>query len=197
MSVANQARGAPFLAREVRGATHVAAAFQGRARAAQAATINGEPDAVWAVSGKVLAALVFASDPEKITGIDIIMEPERLATLDVVIGTAWRANPLTSMRSGMAAFLRRSAMLVSGRSEADVRACAWGSQRALADSAVEVGVALSAADRACRHALVFRRLPIARSSLRLFRPAFCFRDPGSAPFESERGVCSRAAPRRV
>lgn len=74
------------MAREVRGAAHVAAAFQGRARAAQAATINAEPGAVWAMSGKVLAAFVFTSDLGKITGIDIIMEPERLAALDVVIG---------------------------------------------------------------------------------------------------------------
>lgn len=86
MSAARQARGAPSLAREVRGAAHVAAAFQGRARAAQAATINAEPGAVWAMSGKVLAAFVFTSDLGKITGIDIIMEPERLAALDVVIG---------------------------------------------------------------------------------------------------------------
>lgn len=84
-AAANQRRGAPVLASEVRGASQVAGAFQGRARAALSALIDGEAGAVWAVGGRVRAAFVFTIEGDKITGIDLVMDPVHLAELDVKI----------------------------------------------------------------------------------------------------------------
>ncbi|HEY0745841.1 MAG TPA: sigma-70 family RNA polymerase sigma factor [Steroidobacteraceae bacterium] len=85
MAAANERRGAPSLAPEVRGASLIADAFKGRARAALSALINGEAGAVWAMGGQVRAAFVFMMGRGKITEIDIIMEPGHLAELDVKI----------------------------------------------------------------------------------------------------------------
>src|SRR5579862_3049212 len=85
IAAARQTQGAPGIAAEVRGASQVARVFQGRAAAALPALIDGEAGAVWAMGGKVLAAFVFKFDGGRITGIDLIMEPERLAALDVKI----------------------------------------------------------------------------------------------------------------
>jgi RNA polymerase sigma factor (sigma-70 family) len=76
-------RGAPVLAAEVRGATAVANAFKGRARAAQSVTIDGEPAAIWASGGQVRAAFVFAITNGRITGIELVMEPDHLAVMDI------------------------------------------------------------------------------------------------------------------
>jgi RNA polymerase sigma factor (sigma-70 family) len=84
-AAANQQRGAPVLAPEVRGAALVADAFKGRARGAKTAAIDGEPGAVWAVGGQVRAAFAFTIKGGKITGIDLIMDPAHLAELDVKI----------------------------------------------------------------------------------------------------------------
>lgn len=80
-----QAQGAPALNEEARGAARVASAFQGRARGAAPALIDGEAGAVWAMGGRVLAAFIFTIEGDKITGIDIVMEPAHLAELDVQI----------------------------------------------------------------------------------------------------------------
>lgn len=84
-AAARQARGAPVLAPEVHGAARVANAFRGRARAALPALIDGEAGAVWAMGGRVLAAFLFTIEHARITGIEIVMEPARLAELDVKI----------------------------------------------------------------------------------------------------------------
>jgi RNA polymerase sigma factor (sigma-70 family) len=76
---------APELAPEVRGATRVANAFKGRAQGASPALINGEPGAVWAMGGRVLTAFVFTIEHDKITGIEVVMDPARIAGLDVKI----------------------------------------------------------------------------------------------------------------
>jgi RNA polymerase sigma-70 factor (ECF subfamily) len=83
-AVANQ-RHAPILAPEVRGAARVADAFKGRARGASRAVIDGDPGAVWVVAGQVRAAFVFTIRRGKITRIDVIMDPDDLAALDVTI----------------------------------------------------------------------------------------------------------------
>lgn len=80
---ANQRHGAPALAQEVRGAARVADVFKGRARAALPALIDGDAGAVWAMGGQVRSAFVFTIERDKITAIDLIMDPERLAELDV------------------------------------------------------------------------------------------------------------------
>jgi len=85
MAAANQRRGAPSLAREVRGASLVADVFKGRARAALPALIDGHAGAVWAMGGQIRAAFVFSIWGDKIIGIDIIMAPSQLAALRVTI----------------------------------------------------------------------------------------------------------------
>lgn len=80
-----QGRGAPALAAEIRGATGVAKIFQGRARGALPAIMDGEAGAVWAVGGQVRAAFLFTIESARITAIDIVTEPRRLAELDVTI----------------------------------------------------------------------------------------------------------------
>jgi hypothetical protein len=51
---------------------------------ASAATIKGLPGAVWAMDGGVRAAFVFTIEDGKIERLEIVMEPEHLATLDVI-----------------------------------------------------------------------------------------------------------------
>lgn len=77
--------GAPQLAPEVRGAALVADAFKGRARAAKAATIDGDAGAVWVMGGQVRAAFLFTIELGKISGLDLVMEPADLADLEVTI----------------------------------------------------------------------------------------------------------------
>jgi RNA polymerase sigma factor (sigma-70 family) len=80
---AKQRQGAPALEPEVRGAALVAASFRGRARAALPAIIDGEPGAVWVSGGRVRAAFLFTIARGQITGIELIMDPDHLAELDV------------------------------------------------------------------------------------------------------------------
>jgi ketosteroid isomerase-like protein len=67
---------------EVRGASAVAETFKGRARFAQAALLDGVPGAVWAAGGQVRAAFEFRFDGERVTGIEIVMDPETIATME-------------------------------------------------------------------------------------------------------------------
>ena len=84
-AAANRRYGAPILAPEARGAAVVAEAFKGRATAALPAIIDGAAGAVWAVGGQVRAAFLFTIRGEKITGVDLVMDPGHLAELDVKI----------------------------------------------------------------------------------------------------------------
>ena len=77
--------GAPRLAAEIRGAQPVADVFKGRAGGASTALIDGDAGAVWATGGQVRSAFVFTIEEGKITMIDLVMEPARLAELDVVV----------------------------------------------------------------------------------------------------------------
>jgi len=71
--------------KEVVGAERVAAQFAGRARAAQAALIDGEPGLVWAPGGNARVVFAFTFREGRITGIDIVGDADRLRELDVVI----------------------------------------------------------------------------------------------------------------
>jgi len=71
--------------KEVVGAERVAAQFAGRARAAQAALIDGEPGLVWAPGGRARVVFAFTFREGRITGIDIVGDADRLRELDVVI----------------------------------------------------------------------------------------------------------------
>ena len=85
MATANQRHRAPRLAPEVRSAPLVADAFNGRTHGVSPALIDGEPGAAWAMAGQVLSAWLFTIDGGKIGVIDVIMDPARLAGLDVQV----------------------------------------------------------------------------------------------------------------
>lgn len=84
-AAANAAHGAPALAPEVRGARGVAEAFKGRAAGALRARLDGVPGAVWAPGGTVRVAFVFAYEGERIGGIEMVMDPERVAAMEIEI----------------------------------------------------------------------------------------------------------------
>ena len=67
------------------GAERVAAQFAGRARAAEAALIDGQPGLVWAPGGKPRVAFAFTFREGRITAIDVVGDADRLRDLDVVI----------------------------------------------------------------------------------------------------------------
>lgn len=75
--------GAAELPKAVDGARAVAETFRGRARGAHAARLDGVPGAAWAVGGQVRAAWAFAFAEGKIVGIDLLMDPARLARINV------------------------------------------------------------------------------------------------------------------
>lgn len=79
------AAGAPGLQRELHGARAVATAFSGRARAAQAARVDGMPGAAWAPGGVVRSVFVFAVEDERVASIEVVVEPDRVAALEVVL----------------------------------------------------------------------------------------------------------------
>jgi len=80
-----RSRGATKIDRELHGADAIANAFTGAARAARPALIDGMPGAVWVVQGKPRSAFVFQVSDGKIVDIDLVMEPDHLAELDIAI----------------------------------------------------------------------------------------------------------------
>jgi len=79
---------APEFAPEILGARAVAQTFKGQATGALRALIDGLPGAVWAPAGKVVSAFVFQVEGDLVTGIDLVMEPVRLAQLRIELLTA-------------------------------------------------------------------------------------------------------------
>ncbi|MEZ5150100.1 sigma-70 family RNA polymerase sigma factor [Rhodococcus zopfii] len=79
------AAGAPGLERELQGARAVATAFSGRARAAQPALVDGMPGAAWAPAGVVRSVFVFVVEDGRIISIDVVVEPDQVAALEVVL----------------------------------------------------------------------------------------------------------------
>jgi RNA polymerase sigma factor (sigma-70 family) len=63
----------------VAGAEAVARTFAGRARAAQAAFIDGEPGAVWMHEGELRVAFLFRVAGDRIAAIDLVADPAALA----------------------------------------------------------------------------------------------------------------------
>ena len=70
---------------EVCGAEAVASTFCGRARGARLALVNGVAGAVWAPGGKPRVVFGFTIKGGKITGIDMLADPDRLGRLDVAV----------------------------------------------------------------------------------------------------------------
>jgi RNA polymerase sigma factor (sigma-70 family) len=73
-------------AAEVRGAAAVAGTFSGRARFARPALVDGAAGAVWAPGGRPRVVFAFAIAGGRITGIDLVADPERLRRATITLG---------------------------------------------------------------------------------------------------------------
>jgi RNA polymerase sigma-70 factor (ECF subfamily) len=76
--VARTIRGAQAVARGARVAAE-------RSRYGRVALVNGAPGLVMAPGGRLVVALAFTFSEDQITGIDVIADPERLASLDIAV----------------------------------------------------------------------------------------------------------------
>jgi hypothetical protein len=75
-------------ARTVRGAQAVARGARAsamRSRYGRIALVNGAPGLVMAPGGRLVVALAFTFAEDRIIGIDVIADPERLAGLDLAV----------------------------------------------------------------------------------------------------------------
>lgn len=70
---------------EMRGAEAVAEQFSGNASAAQMALIDGRPGGVWAARGAPIVAFRFAIRDDKVAGIELVADPERLGEAEIEI----------------------------------------------------------------------------------------------------------------
>jgi RNA polymerase sigma factor (sigma-70 family) len=84
-AAANEARGAPRLAPEVRGAKGVARVFLGSARAAQPALVDGTPGAAWAPGGHPRVVWAFKVERGRIVEVQVIADPKAIARLEVLL----------------------------------------------------------------------------------------------------------------
>jgi RNA polymerase sigma factor (sigma-70 family) len=73
-------------AAEVRGAPAVAGTFSGRARFARPALVDGAAGAVWAPGGRPRVVFAFTIAGGRITGIDLVADPERLRRATITLG---------------------------------------------------------------------------------------------------------------
>jgi RNA polymerase sigma factor (sigma-70 family) len=69
---------------ELCGADAVAATFAGGAEAARLALVDGVPGAVWVHGGRPKVVFTFTTRDEKITGIALEADPDRLRDVDIV-----------------------------------------------------------------------------------------------------------------
>ena len=84
-AAAREARGAPHLVSEVRGAADVARVFLGRAQAAQPALIDGTPGAAWAPGGRPRGLFAFKVEQGRIVEVQFIADPKKIARLEVLL----------------------------------------------------------------------------------------------------------------
>ncbi|KNX38259.1 sigma-70 family RNA polymerase sigma factor [Luteipulveratus halotolerans] len=77
------AQHAPLLAGMVRGSAGVAEVFNGRAVGARLAVIDGAYGAVWAPGGVVRSAFVMQVRGDRLVGVEVVVEPEHIAAMDV------------------------------------------------------------------------------------------------------------------
>ncbi|HEU5398870.1 MAG TPA: sigma-70 family RNA polymerase sigma factor [Gammaproteobacteria bacterium] len=80
---AREAQGAPHFEPQMRGAKTVGETFLGRARAARPALVGGAMGAAWAPDGQPRAVFAFGIRDGKITSIEVIADPARIAGLGV------------------------------------------------------------------------------------------------------------------
>jgi RNA polymerase sigma-70 factor (ECF subfamily) len=84
-AAANEAKGAPRLVGEVRGAADVARVFLGSAQAARPALVDGTPGAAWAPGGRPRAIWTFKVQQGRIVEVQVIADPKALARLEVLL----------------------------------------------------------------------------------------------------------------
>lgn len=84
-AAASADRGAPLLAREVRGAAAVADAFRGRATGSVPALVGGSVGFAWAPGGMPRAVFAVVVHDGRIAAVDLVADPAAVAGLDVVL----------------------------------------------------------------------------------------------------------------
>ncbi|PJI93811.1 sigma-70 family RNA polymerase sigma factor [Luteimicrobium subarcticum] len=84
-AAANAAKGAPVLSAEMHGALAVATTFNGRARVARLALVDGEPAGVWAPGGTARSVFGIVVRDGKVVEVSIHMDPDDVAAMDVVL----------------------------------------------------------------------------------------------------------------
>jgi RNA polymerase sigma-70 factor (ECF subfamily) len=77
------ANGWADISSEVQGATAVAGAINNRARGLRPALVDGAPAAIWSMGGAVRGAWLFTIDGDRITAIELVMNPDQLSALKV------------------------------------------------------------------------------------------------------------------
>lgn len=82
---ANQAKGAPQFKAQISGATHVADTMKGKAAGAQLALVDGLAGATWTANGKPVVVFCFSLSGDKISAIDIVMDPKTLRNINVEV----------------------------------------------------------------------------------------------------------------
>ncbi len=84
-AAANEAKGAPRLVPEVRGAADVARVFLGSAQAARPVLVDGTPGAAWAPGGRPRAVWAFKVEQGRIVEVQVIADPKTIARLEVLL----------------------------------------------------------------------------------------------------------------
>jgi RNA polymerase sigma-70 factor (ECF subfamily) len=84
MATARASAGAPVLNEEMRGIDAVARVFAGGAKAARLTLVDGLAGAAVSVGGRTMAVFGFTLRDGRIAGIDLLSDPETLATLELV-----------------------------------------------------------------------------------------------------------------
>jgi RNA polymerase sigma-70 factor, ECF subfamily len=84
-AAANEAKGAPRLVPEVRGAADVARVFLGSAQAARPVLVDGTPGAAWAPGGRPRAVWAFKVEQGRIVEVQVIADPKTIAGLEVLL----------------------------------------------------------------------------------------------------------------
>jgi RNA polymerase sigma factor (sigma-70 family) len=84
-AVANEAKGAPRLVPEVRGAADVARVFLGSAQAARPVLVGGTSGAAWAPGGHPRAVWTFRVEQGRIVEVQFILDPKAIARLEVLL----------------------------------------------------------------------------------------------------------------
>ena len=84
-AAANEARGAPHLVPELRGAADVARVFLGSAQVARPVLVDGTSGAAWAPGGHPRAIWAFKVQQGRIVEVQFIADPKTIARLDVLL----------------------------------------------------------------------------------------------------------------